>query len=166
MFAPQYPDGLIATTTLQEMSGDIDEIDTLNHYIGMMKLGDAAKVERAIAPYVIWSFSALAVGAALVQTRWVGWALRLPLVLFPVAFLADLKFWLWYAGNHLDPTAALSSSIKGFTPVLLGEGKIAQFRTLSWLEPGFWYAASGSLLILAAGIWFCHLKRNRRGVAP
>lgn len=161
MYAPQYPEGLITMATLTEMSGDIDELNELNHYIGMMRLDDAARVERIAAPYLVWVFAALALGAGLVRGRWMGWLLRVPLISFPLVFLADLKFWLWYAGNHLDPKAALSSSIKAFTPTLLGEGKIAQFRTLSWLEPGFWFAVAGGVAIVTAGLV---LSRNRKEV--
>lgn len=152
MYAPQYPQGLITIATLEHMSGDVDEIDELNHYIGMMRLNEAARVERAAAPYLVWAFAGLAVLALLVRRQWGAWLLRLPLLSFPAIFLADLKFWLWYAGNHLDPTAALSATIKGFTPVLLGEGKIAQFRTQAWLEPGFWLAVAGVAAVALAGV--------------
>jgi len=152
MFAPQYPQGLMTITSLYGITGDVGEIDELNHYIGMMRLNDAAKFERAVAPYVIWGSAALALGAVLFRSRWSAWLLRVPLISFPLFFLADVKFWLWYAGNHLDPKAALSASIKSFTPVLLGEGKVAQFRTLAWVEPGFWLALAGAALVLTAGI--------------
>ncbi len=152
MFAPQYPSGLETVSTLRSMSGDVEEIDELNHYIGMMKLGDAAKLERRLAPYLIFLFALLAAGSILVSRPVAAWLLRAPALSFPLFFLADLKFWLWYAGNHLDPKAALSSTIKGFTPTMLGEGKIAQFRTVGWLEPGFWFAVAGVVCIIAAGL--------------
>lgn len=152
MFAPQYPKGLETIATLTKLSGDVDEINELNHYIGMMKLEDAAKLERTVSPYVIWGFAALAVAAMATGRKWLAWLLRVPMITFPLVFLADLQFWLWYAGNHLDPKAALSSTIKGFTPMILGEGKIAQFRTVAWLEPGFWFAVTGIVLVIAAGL--------------
>lgn len=148
MWAPQYPGGLTATATLTAIVGeDVREIDELNHYIGMMRLNDAAKLERSISiPLVI------AMAAALVLSiwprNWLRWLLRLPTVIFPVFFLADLKFWLWYAGNHLDPSAALSSTISAFTPTMLGWGKVAQFHTYGWLQPGFWVALAAAVLTL------------------
>lgn len=158
MFAPQYPQGLVTITSLHGVTGDVGEIDELNHYIGMMRLNDAAKLERALAPTIIWAGALLALFAAVFRRHWLAWLLRAPLVTFPLLFLADVKYWLWYAGNHLDPKAALSASIKAFTPILLGEGKVAQFRTLAWLEPGFWLAAAGAVLVVAAGIL---LSRSR-----
>jgi copper chaperone NosL len=161
MFAPQYPDGLMAIASLTHMTGDIDELNELNHYIGMMKLDAAASVERVAAPYVVWAFAGLAVVGGLVRKAWLAWMLRFPLISFPVVFLADLKFWLWYAGNHLDPHAALSSAVKGFTPALLGKGKIAQFHTQAWLEPGFWFAAAGVALVVVAGAWMSRQQSVR-----
>lgn len=158
MFAPQYPQGLVTITSLHGVTGGVSEIDELNHYIGMMRLNDAAKLERILAPVIIWAAAMLALFSALVRPRWLAWLLRIPLVTFPLVFMADVKYWLWYAGNHLDPKAALSSSIKAFTPVLLGEGKVAQFRTLAWLEPGFWLAAAGAVAVVAAGILLSRVR--------
>lgn len=151
MYAPQYPQGLTMLADLQGMTGDVAEINQLNHYIGLMRVDEAAQLERAIAPAMV-GLSAVAAAVALLLGRpWPAWLSRLPLILFPAVFLADLKVWLWYAGNHLDPRAALSSSIKSFTPTLLGAGQIAQFRTFGWVEVGFWLALAGGLLVLAGG---------------
>jgi hypothetical protein len=62
----------------------------------------------------------------------------------------DLFAWLYYAGHSLDPTAALSSSIKPFTPRLLGEGDIGQFSTVASFGLGFYLALIAVLLVLAA----------------
>ena len=42
LFAPQYPSGLQANMYVNRLAGDINEIDGLNHYIGMKPLGEAA----------------------------------------------------------------------------------------------------------------------------
>jgi copper chaperone NosL len=164
MYAPQYPQGLLTIASLRDMTGDVDELNELNHYIGMMDLNDAAKVERAIAPYMVWAFAALALAAVAVRKRWAAWLMRAPLLSFPAVFLADLKFWLWYAGNHLDPKAALSNAVKGFTPVLFGAGKIAQFRTQAWVEPGFWLALGAVAAVAAAGLLLSWQQRSKREV--
>ena len=36
--APQYPDGLRVETYINRLEGDVQEIDGLNHYIGMRPL--------------------------------------------------------------------------------------------------------------------------------
>ncbi|MFZ5827495.1 MAG: cytochrome C [Bacillota bacterium] len=149
MFAPQYPGGLKVESTLTEMSGDVEELDGLNHYIGMMPLNDAAKLERSLVKYALPAFAVLAV-LSLLFTRGLAWILTLPLISFPAVFLIDLKAWLWYAGQNLDPKAPLSSTISGFTPTMLGEGVIAQFRTIGVLHTGFYLGLAAALLCLTA----------------
>ncbi|HRF94934.1 MAG TPA: hypothetical protein PLZ51_07065, partial [Aggregatilineales bacterium] len=61
-------------------------------------------------------------------------------------FLGDLAFWLNYYGQNLDPYAPLSSSIKPFTPMVLGESTIGQFKTIAYVDSGW------SLSVVAAGL--------------
>ena len=78
-----------------------------------------------------------------------GQPIRPMLVPFPFAFLADMYYWLRYAGQNLDPTAALSGAVKPFTPTLLGHGVVGQFSTDAMVQTGFWIAAAAALLSLA-----------------
>lgn len=159
LHAPQYPGGLEITVFTHKVTGDVREVDGLNHYIGMMPLGDAASLERSVATYAIIAFVIMAFAAAALKRRWAPW-LVLPIVIFPFVFAADLYFWLYRAGHNLDPTAALSSSIKPFTPAILGEGIVGQFSTTAMFGPGWFVAAAGSLVALIGMIGL--LRRGRR----
>src|SRR5690606_18666660 len=81
------------------------------------------------------------------RKRWLAVA---PAIAFPIVFVADLFAWLYHAGHSLDPTAALSSSIKPFTPRLLGEGHIGQFSTVANFSYGFYLVLVAVLVIVAA----------------
>ncbi|MHB1427057.1 MAG: nitrous oxide reductase family maturation protein NosD, partial [Gemmataceae bacterium] len=129
------------------LAGDIREIDGLNHYIGMRKLEEAAPRERLAAKSVIAGLTACMVAAALLPWRWPV-LLLVPVILFPPLFLADLWWWLRDFGLHLDPKAPFSSSVKPFVPRILGEGKIAQFRTRGALETGFYLCIAAALVSL------------------
>jgi len=154
--APQYPGGLQMRVFVNYMTGDADpkldevaEIDGLNHYIGMKSLYEAAKFERSIAiPAVIIMIGSLVV-AAFWRRRWT-WLLTIPALTFPVVFLGDLAFWMNHYGQNLDPYAPLSSSIQPFTPPILGEGVIGQFKTIAYVDIGWYIVAVGSILIAAA----------------
>jgi hypothetical protein len=149
--APQYPHGLSVTAFVTHLTGDVQELDELNHYIGMKKLGAAARFERTAAvPMVIMS-ALLLIVASTIHSRW-AIVLALPALLFPLFFLVDLQLWLYYYGHTLDKTAALSSAIKPFTPRALGLGLIGQFKTLATIELGFQLSlcASGATLL---GLW-------------
>jgi hypothetical protein len=151
LHAPQYPQGLTVDVYAWKLTGDVAEVDGLNHYIGMMKLEDAASLERSISRIAIPLLALLAIASFWVRGRWV-WLAVAPVLAFPVIFMADLFYWLRHAGHNLDPTAALSSSIKPFTPRILGEGVIGQFSTIASFGTGFYLVILGVLLVLAATI--------------
>ncbi len=154
--APQYPQGLEMRVFVNRMTGDEDEtlddvreIDGLNHYIGMESLYNAAQLERQIALPAVIIMSVLLVVAAVWKHRW-SWLLTIPAIGFPFVFLGDLAFWLNNYGQNLDPLAPLSSAIKPFTPPILGEGVIGNFRTIAYIELGWFIAVAGGVLIIIA----------------
>ena len=157
--APQYPDGLHVQAYVNHLTGDVREIDTLNHYIGMRPLEEAAQLERAASIWVIIALILLVEGAAYVHSRWAA-LLTLPAILFPVFFLADLHFWLDNFGQNLDPEAALSSAIEPFTPPVLGVGMVGQFKTVASPGAGLILAALAAVLIIVG------LVLHRRAYKP
>ena len=150
--APQYPKGLHVQTYVNRLEGDVQEIEGLNHYIGMKPLSEAAQLERSLSIMLIGVTALLVVGAIFIHTKWAA-LLALPAVLYPAIFLADMYYWLRNFGQNLDPTAALSSYIEPFIPTILGEGLIGQFKTISSLGVGFYLALLASILILI-GLYF------------
>jgi hypothetical protein len=159
LHAPQYPKGLVVVAYVNHLEGDVQEIDGLNHYIGMRPLNEAAAFERTISIYGIVVLALLILAAVYVHNRWAA-LLALPALLMPAIFLLDLQYWLANFGQNLDPTAPLSSSIKPFVPPVLGEGKIAQFSTVAAPGLGLWLAVAASVVILV-GLWF-----HRRAYKP
>ncbi len=157
--APQYPKGLRVVAYVDHLTGDVQEIDGLNHYIGMRPLHDAARLERRVAIHSIVGLTLLCLAAPVVHTRWAA-LLAAPAFSFPFVFLADLYYWMRDSGTNLDPHAALSSSIKPFVPPILGEGHIGQFRTVASVEVGWLLALLASALIVV-GLWL-----HRRAYRP
>lgn len=125
--APQYPKGLHVQVYLNHVTGDVGEIDNLNHYIGMRPLAEAAKLEKKMALPGIAVIVVCLMLAVFIRRK-LSVLLILPAIVLPAIFAADLYLWLRDFGLHLDPRAALSSSVKPFVPPLLGQGKIAQFH--------------------------------------
>ncbi|HEX3302333.1 MAG TPA: cytochrome C [Thermomicrobiales bacterium] len=154
LHAPQYPRGLFIQTFVNKMepARNVFEVDGLNHYIGMIKLTDAATIEQAISVYAIPAVALLATASFLVTGIW-RTLLRLPVILYPVIFAVDLFSWLYYAGHTLDPKAPMSSSIKEFTPKILGKGTIGQFHTEANFTTGFYLAAAAAVITLVVAIW-------------
>lgn len=159
LFAPQYPQGLEASMYVNRLSGDVDEIDGLNHYIGMKPLGEAAVLERTLSIFIVIGIALLIAGAVYVHSP-VALFLCIPAVFYPLFFLADLYFWMRTFGTNLNPHAPLSNAIKPFVPPILGVGKIAQFQTIATWEVGLYLSIAASVLILI-GLYF-----HRRAYKP
>src|SRR5690606_28093799 len=151
--------GLHVRAYVDRLTGDVEEIDRLNHYIGMRPLNDAAQLEREVGAWAIGGLALLLASAVFVHTKWVV-LLAFPAFSFPYVFLADLHYWLRTFGTNLDPKAPLSSSIKPFVPPVLGEGWVGQFRTVALPDVGLWCAFLASALIVVA------LYYHRRAFKP
>lgn len=150
LVAPQYPKGLFMTIFLSGVGGSVDEVDIINHYIGMHKLTEAAPIERAIGGYAVAAIALGVVAAMLFLGRRVNKVAIGLAVALPLGFLADTLYWMYSFGHHLDPTAPIDFA--PFMPQLFGHGVIGQFHTWAWPGPGFWLAVSGGVLVLAA-VW-------------
>jgi hypothetical protein len=62
-----------------------------------------------------------------------------------------MGLWLSYYGQSLDPYAPLSSAIRPFTPPVLGEGLIGQFKTVASVFTG-WYLALGAAALVVTAV--------------
>jgi hypothetical protein len=147
MWATQFPDGLELRMYPHRLSGgndgrDINEINTLNHYIGMRPLEQQNFVEMRWIPFALGVFGLLALRTAVFGK--VGNALDL-LVLFTYfgAFsLGTFYYRLWDYGHTLSPDAPIK--VPPFTPPIVGHQQLANFEVYSY--PGI-----GSLLFVAFG---------------
>ena len=147
--APQYPSGLHMTAYMNTLSGDVAEIDGLNHYIGMRSLYEAAKLERTVGVFFMIAFVVMLELAAFIHTRWAA-LLVAPVALFPAVFLIDLHLWMRHFGLNLDPNAPLSNAVKPFVPTALGKGGIGQFVTIATPGTGLLLAVGASVVLLLA----------------
>lgn len=152
LHAPQYPGGLETKLYVNKVTGDVSEIDGLNHYIGMKPLGEAAPLERSLSIYAIIGIALLTLGAIYIHSPIVLF-LSIPALLYPAFFLGDLYFWMRNFGMNLDQRAPLSGSIEPFVPPLLGVGKIGQFKTVASWETGLYLTIVASVFILV-GLYF------------
>lgn len=157
--APQYPDGLHMTAYMNALTGDVAEIDGLNHYIGMRSLFEAAELERTVGVFLMIAFVVMLELAAYIHTRWAV-LLVAPVVFFPVVFLVDLHLWMRHFGLNLDPNAPLSNAVKPFVPTALGKGGIGQFVTIATPGAGLILATVASVVLIAA------LYFHRRAYLP
>jgi hypothetical protein len=155
--APQYPDGLRLEIYSYTVSGDVQEVNTLNHYIGMSKLDRAALSDLAFLPFAIGGFCLLLLrGAALGDLRALVDLVAL-YVYFGLFCFARFVYTLYVFGHNLDPQAPFR--IEPFTPTVLGTGEIANFTITSLPARGSWYLmAVGTALLGLLGITLWRIR--------
>ena len=159
LVAPQYPDNLHLTAYVNNLTGDVAEINGLNHYIGMRPLEEAAQIERRVGVYALILLVVLLECASWTHNRWAA-LLVLPAVLFPAVFLLDLHLWMSHFGQNLDPDAPLSSAVKPFVPPILGTGMVGQFKTIAYPGVGLILTGAASVVMVVA------LAFHRRAYKP
>ena len=161
LWAPQYREGLtlsIYTTTIQ---GDLDKINTLNHYVGMKAITPSDFAEFTYLPQALTAFGICALLAALFNRRWlaiVGW---LAFTGFAVVMFSDYARWLYSYGHDLDPRAAIT--LEAFTPPFIGYAKMANFKVLSF--PGLGTVLLGIAWGLGPVILWLERRAARRAVS-
>lgn len=141
--APQYPDGLTMQIYPNTVRGDVEEINLLNHYIGMHEIEPDEFPEFRFIPFFILRFFGFALLTALIARMPIaalGW---MDFVFFGVVMLYTMQHWLYEFGNNLDPAAPLS--IAPFTPRFIGVTRVGQFTVESW-------PAAGAILMGVAGL--------------
>lgn len=134
LWAPQYSEGLKLTIYAQTIRGDLQSINTLNHYVGMHAITPQDFREFGYLPLALTLFGLAALLSVLVNRRWVaglGWLL---FTVFAVYMFSDYARWLYHYGHDLDPRAPIRLPI--FTPPLIGFRHMANFRVLSLPGPG------------------------------
>jgi copper chaperone NosL len=134
MWAPQYREGLVLKIYTNELRGDVDKINTLNHYVGMKALRNEDFREFRFLPQALTGFGVLALLAGLLNRRWLavlGWV---AFTVFAVFMFRDYALWMWRYGHELDPRAAIT--LEAFMPPLIGYQKMANFKVLSLPGPG------------------------------
>jgi hypothetical protein len=150
LFAPQYPGGLKAELYVNRVAGDIQELDILNHYIGMKSMKEAAPLERSLSIFLVAGVILLVVAAIYIHSP-IALFLTIPAILYPAFFLGDIYFWLRNFGMNLDQNAPIN--IKPFVPPILGDSTIAQFKTTATWEIGLFLSIAASIIIIA-GLYF------------
>jgi copper chaperone NosL len=134
LWAPQYPEGLRLEIYSHTIRGDVDKINTLNHYVGMHAITPNDFKEFSYMPLALTLFGIMALMAALANRRdvaLIGW---LAFTLFAVVMFRDYASWLYHYGHDLDPRAAIKLS--AFTPPLVGYKHMANFRVWSLPDVG------------------------------
>ncbi len=156
LIAPQYPKGVTMYIWIDKItgseSGTLQNINILNHYVGMRPIEPESIPELQYFPYVIAGMILLGLLVAFSGKRslWIAWLVVL--FLLCAAGIYDFYLWEYDYGHNLNPDAPIKIPGMAYQPPLIGNKVLLNFLAKSWPWIGGWFVGLSFLLALAA-IW-------------
>ena len=160
LWAPQYPEGLTMKIWTSKLSGEVDIINGLNHYIGMKHISVEMFPEFKILGGLIGFLMFVGIAAAVFGS---------PRTLFFFTFLSYVygvvamwDFWRWGYdyGHNLDPNAAIKVPDMSYQPPLIGYKNLLNFTSYSGPDTGAWIIIG--VCILATGLWWMEFFKAKK----
>ncbi len=148
--APQYPEGLNLQIHSNDIRGNVDIINGLNHYIGMKTMHKEDFIEFTVLPYIIVGFALLFLIGAWLNQKKLLFAFFSAFVLFGVVAMVDFWKWEYDYGHNLDPNAAIQVPGMAYQPPLIGFKQLLNFGAYSIPDMGGWIFILVGLMLLYA----------------
>jgi len=164
LFAPQYPEGLTMFIWINNLTGQVEIINGLNHYIGMKHISVGMFPEFKFLPYVVGFFMLLGMTVAITGKRkFLLYYLILTLVGGALAIF-DFYKWGYNYGHHLDPKAPIQVPGLSYQPPLFGHRRLLNFDAYSFPDVGGWIIVAAACLAFTTWFaeWFHQHKKNKK----
>jgi copper chaperone NosL len=145
LVAPQYPEGLGMRISINSIRGatsyDLDNINGLNHYIGMQRISPEAIPELRLMPWILGALIVTGLIAALLRRRRPLYAWFAAFVIASAAGLVDFWRWEYEYGHNIDfEHAIIKIPGMNYQPPLMGVKQLLNFTAVSWPDAGGWLA--------------------------
>ncbi len=169
LVAPQYPGGVTMYIYINKLGGDspgtLQNVNILNHYVGMKKIEPESIPELKYFPYVVLGMVVLGLIGVFVNRSWyfLGWGILMALL--AAVGLYDFYLWEYDYGHNLSPMAPIKIPGASFQPPLLGTKVILNFIATSLPHVGGYFAAGAIVLALVAGWLKGKIERNHETVS-
>ena len=153
--APQYPEGLGMQIRINTVEGatenDLNNINNLNHYIGMKRIEPEAIPELRIMPWIVAGIIVTGLATAALAKRQLLYAWTAGFLAIAIIGLIDFWKWEYDYGHNLDNEHAILK-IPGMTyqPPLIGAKQLLNFRAVSLPSLGGILAGVAIALALTA----------------
>lgn len=152
--APQFPEGINMYIWVNQITGDtestLQNMNILNHYIGMQKIEPDSIPELQFFPYVIIFMSFLGVIIGIFGNRklFLTWAVIM--IILGILGIYDFYMWEYDYGHNLDPMAPIKVPGMVYQPPLFGSEYLLNFRAISYPALGSIFLGGSILFSLVA----------------
>ncbi|MGM0580991.1 MAG: hypothetical protein ACQETL_09955 [Bacteroidota bacterium] len=152
--AAQFPGGLKMHIWINKISGSekniIQNINILNHYIGMQYIEPDSIPELKFFPIVAYSMMALGLISLVLNKAWAYLSWFILLAILGALGIYDFYLWLYDYGHNLDPKAPIKVPGMTYMPPLLGEKDLLNFYVTSYPHWGSGFLGLSTLFAFAA----------------
>ncbi len=164
LIAPQYPDGVTMHIWINKIGGEtastIQNINILNHYVGMKYIDQESIPELKYFPYIVVGMVVFGLIAAATDKKGLFLTWAIVMVLLAVAGIYDFYLWEYDYGHNLSPTAPIKVPGASFQPPLIGSKLILNFTAISLPHTSGYLA--GLSILLAFSAWWLKSKFNKK----
>jgi copper chaperone NosL len=162
--APQYPEGLGMLIRVNTITGiaptDLNNINGLNHYIGMKAIEPEAIPVLRYMPWAVGMLALFGLVAALVGRRAALIAWIAAFAVTGAAGMVEFYLWSYDYGHNLAADAVIKVPGMTYQPPLIGSKQLLNFNASSWPDVGGWIALVAFVLAIVALVPFRHRARG------
>ncbi|WP_276370118.1 hypothetical protein [Chryseolinea sp. H1M3-3] len=161
MWAPQYPEGLTMKIWIDNITGDVNIISALNHYIGMRHIEVSMFPEFGYMIYIVGFVIGFGLLVSILNRRFMLIAYALLLMACGIGALVDFYLWGYDYGHNLDPTAAIIVPGMAYQPPVIGTKQLLNFTAFSGPDIGGWIFMVSAALAIGVLIVEIYLSRKK-----
>ena len=160
--APQYPEGIGMYIWLNSITGenpnDLNNINGLNHYIGMKAIVPDSIPELKLMPYIVGFMIVFGVTVFVINKKSLVYIWLILFILLLAIGLYDYYLWGYDYGHNLNPKAAIKVPGMSYQPPLIGTKQLLNMKTTSLPFIGGWIA--GISIVLAGFSLYLNKKES------
>lgn len=161
--APQYPEGLGLRIWLNEISGlrpnDLQNINGLNHYIGMKVIEPDAIPEMDIMPYIMIFMILFGLLNAYLRNKNLIYIWLILFVILGAIGIYDFYMWAYDYGHNLNPNAPIKVPGMTYMPPIFGSKQLLNISAQSYPSVATFIILI-SILLNVAALYIGREKKN------
>lgn len=165
--APQYPDGITMYIWVNKITGDTDytlqNINILNHYVGMKYIEPDSIPELTYFPYIIIGMTIIGLLFSFIGNRKLVLTWVLTMVVLGVLGIYDFYLWEYDYGHNLNPNAPIKVPGMAYQPPVFGSKMLLNFNAISY---PYWGGLFLGLSMVLATISFFISGKKKENQSP
>ncbi len=144
LWAPQYPEGLRMFIYINTIKGgtpyDLQNINLLNHYIGMKEINPETILDLKILPFVFVFLILYGFIGAILNKKFFLYSFPILILIVGIVELISFYRWGYEYGHNLDPNAPIKIPGMAYQPPLIGQKQVLNFVAKSYPDIGVYIA--------------------------